>query len=69
MAVRAFSVTIATASMPYTVSQVMHSDEEINLGDKVVFCCCERLDIYEKKDTAVRLNFMELTTVKNITEK
>ena len=68
MVVRAFSVTIATASMPYTVSQAMHSDEEINLRDEVVFCCCERLSIYEKKDAAVRINYMKLTTVK-CTEK
>ena len=68
-AARTFSVIIATASIPYTVSQAKQSDEEINLGDKVVFCFCEQLAFYEKKDSAVRPNFMELTTVKNITEK
>ena len=68
-AVRTFSVILATASIPYTVNQAKQSDEEINLGDKVVFCFCEQLAIYEKKDAAVRINFMELTTVKNITEK
>ena len=69
MTVRAFEVTVATASMPYTVSQAIHSDEEINLRDEVVFCCCELFFIYEEKDEAVRRNYVKLTTVKNSSEK
>ena len=68
MAVKAFKVAIATASMPFTVSQAIHSDEEINLRGEVVFCCCKRFPIYEKKDAAVKRNHMKLTTVKNRSE-
>ena len=67
--IRAFSITIATASMSYTFSQAMHLDEEIDLRDIVVFCCCEQFPIYEKKDAAMRINYMKLTRVKNSTEK
>ena len=47
----------------------MHSDEEIDLRDTVVFYCCEQFPIYEKVDAAMRINYMKLTTVKNSTEK
>ena len=51
MIVRAFNITIATASMPNTVIQVMHSNGESNDSDEVVFSCWEWLSICEKKKT------------------
>ena len=38
MIVRAFNVTIATTSMPGTLSQAMHSDGESNAKKEAVFC-------------------------------
>ena len=39
MIVRAFNITIAKASMPYTVTKAIHSDAEKSEKDKVSFCC------------------------------
>ena len=50
MIVRAFNATIATASMPYTVTKAMHSDAEKSKKDKVSFCCWEWLAICKKKE-------------------
>ena len=41
MIVRAFNATIATASMPYTVSKIMHSDVENITKEEVVCRICE----------------------------
>ena len=41
MIVRAFNTTIATASMPYTVSKIMHSDVENITKEEVVCRSCE----------------------------
>ena len=42
MIVRAFNATIATASMPNTVSKIMHSDVENITKEEVVCCSCEK---------------------------
>lgn len=50
MIVRAFNVTIATASMPNTVIQAMHSNGESKDADEVVFSCCEWFSICKNKE-------------------
>ena len=60
MIVREFSVTIATASMPKTVSQAMYSDGEKRSNFKVLFCRSDSLVIDVKKEndgyTNIRIN-------------
>ena len=56
MIARAFNITIATASMPYTVRKAMHQDveedpdAEKDVKDEVSFCCWEWLAICKKKE-------------------
>ena len=56
MNVRAFNVNIATASIPSNDSQAMHSDEEKNGKDIVMFGCWEWLAICKKKKGKWRLS-------------
>ena len=53
MIVRAFNATIATASMPYTVSKIMHSDVEDITKEEVV--CRRRSCEKEENDNLVSM--------------